>query len=43
MPLIIKNAVYKYMNEEYKKNCDLYLKNYEKQKLNLMFKLAKVM
>tara|TARA_Y100000287_G_C14177501_1_gene333136 strand:+ start:366 stop:773 length:408 start_codon:yes stop_codon:yes gene_type:complete len=43
MPLIIKNAVYKYMNEEYKKNCDLYLKNYEKQKLNIMFKLAKVM
>lgn len=46
-PLIIKNAIYKYMIEEYKKEyknyCDLYLKKYEKQKLNLMFKLAKVM
>ena len=28
------------MNEEYKKNCDLYLKNY-KNKLNLMFKLER--
>ena len=43
IPLIIKNAVYKYMNEEYIKICDLYLKKYEKQKLNVMLKLAKVM